>query len=119
MRLLTMAVMVVGLLGAAGRAAPQAEPRKEPETAAERVRKALDQTLDVDIEDQPLGLAVAQLREQTKLNLVLDQLSVTQTGFDPQSTAVSLKLHKTRLRSALRLLLGPFNLSYVVLNDTV
>ena len=62
MRLLTIAVLAGGLLGAAAaRAAPQAEPRKEPETAAERVRKALDRAESPEFSDEQLTSIVFPL----------------------------------------------------------
>jgi hypothetical protein len=115
---LALAGLVVAA-AAAPAAAPRNEPKKGP-TAAEQVRKELDQPVTIDILDQPLALAVNQLREQTKINFVLDTVAVAQLGVDAnQAPANNARLKGVKVRDALRGLLMPFNLTYVVLGDTV
>jgi hypothetical protein len=89
------------------------------ETPAERVKKALDQIVDVDIENQSLQNAVVQLREQTKVPFVLDRTTVILQGMNPDENVINLKLAKTKLRSALRSFLGPHNLTYAIIGDSV
>lgn len=89
------------------------------ETPAEKVRKALDQVIDVDIENQSLQLAIAQLREQTKVNFVLDRLTAAGMGVNPDEGSVNLKLQKVRLRTALRTLLNQYSLSFAIVGETV
>jgi uncharacterized protein YaiI (UPF0178 family) len=45
-------------------------------TAAEKIKQALAQSRDLEIADEPLDAAVNQLREQTGINLVIDQAAV-------------------------------------------
>ncbi len=40
-------------------------------------------------------------------------------GLDPEQTPVSVKLKDVKVRSALRTILTPYNLSYAILGDTV
>ncbi len=109
--------LAAGLAGAAPAPRTDARPADSP---AERVRQALDQVLEaVEIIDQPLDQAVAQLHEQTKINLVLDRLTIQQMGLDMANAPVNLKLQNVKCRAALRALLGQYNLSYAVLGDTV
>jgi hypothetical protein len=90
------------------------------DSPAEQVRKALDQVLGtVEIIDQPFDQAVAQLHEQTKINFVLDRLTIQQLGVDATNAAVNLKLQNVKCRAVLRALLGQYNLSYAVVGDTV
>src|SRR6266540_770715 len=122
-----LAVVCVALawsLAAAALAAPvgsaPADPKKT-ESPAEKVRKALDQQTDVVIENQPLELAVQQLAEQTKLNFVVDRLTVQQMGIDiqGQGAPVNVRLQGVKVRTALRSMLGQYNLSYAIIGEAV
>ncbi len=101
-------------------AAPVAPADKtKPVSAADKLRHELDQLITIDINEQPLNLAVNQLREQTHLNFVLDKFTLLQLGIDPDMVPVSAKLKDVKLRSALRTIFGPYNLSYAIIGDTV
>jgi type II secretory pathway component HofQ len=101
-----------------------APPKEKPsaETPAARLRLALDQTVDLEIVDQPLELAIKQMSDQTKVNFVLDRTAsvlLMQQGDVTQQQIVNLQAHKIKLRSALRNLLAPLNMTHVILGDTV
>ena len=90
------------------------------ETPAQRIRKDLDRTLPtVEIIDQPLKLAIAQLKEQTKINFVADVMTMAQMGIDVEGTPINIKLQNVKLRSALRTIFGPYNLGYAIVGDVV
>jgi type II secretory pathway component GspD/PulD (secretin) len=115
------AVLVSLLLGAAILAAP-AEPKAEAPSPVEKVKKALNQPVTIKIDKQPLSAAVDLLREKTKLNLVLDGVTIQQQlGFttDTPNTPVDLDLKDVPVRTALRQMLDPYCLTYVVIGDTV
>jgi len=112
------ALLVLVVAPACAFAAPAAEPKKN-EFPAEKVRKALDQPIDVDIAEQPLVNAINQLKEQAKVNLVLDTTTLAQNGIDANNTPVSVKQTGIKARAALRSLLSQFHLSYAILGDTV
>jgi hypothetical protein len=92
---------------------------KKTETPAEKIKKALDQTTDLEITDQPLHLAVNQLREQSKINFVLDRGALAMMGLDPEQMPVNVKLEKVKLRSGLRTFLAPVGLTFAVVGDAV
>lgn len=115
---------ISGLLAIAladiGEAAPAPNESKERSAIpADKIRKDLDRTINLDVDQQPLALAVAQLHEITKINFVLDRVSLVQTGIDPDQLPINLKLKDVKTRSALRTLLTPYNLNFAILGDTI
>jgi hypothetical protein len=101
-------------------AAPIGEPRPKNDSPAEKVRKALDQVIDVKFENQPLEGAVNQLREAHKINFVLDRVAVSTMGIDPMNgNLVNLEQSNVKLRTVLRSLLAPLHLTYAIVGDTV
>jgi type II secretory pathway component GspD/PulD (secretin) len=116
----TLAVLVLALAPALAWAAPATAESKEKETApAEKVRQQLDQTVTLEVTDQPLSAALNQLREQTKLNFVVDKFTMQHLGLDPQQMVVTSALKDVKARTALRTLLAPYNLGYAIVGDTV
>jgi hypothetical protein len=107
--------------GAFGAVAAPVAPadKNKPVSAADKLRHELDQVITLEITDQPLNLAVNQLREQTHINFVLDKFTLQQMGIDPEMLPVSVKLKDVKLRSALRTVFSPYNLSYAIIGDTV
>jgi hypothetical protein len=117
---LALAWLALPVAAPAAPAGSPAEPRPRADSPAERVRHALDQVADsVEIIDQPLELAVAQVHEQTKVNFVLDRLTIQQMSIDPSSAAVNLRLQNVKWKTALRTMLGQYNLSYAIVGETV
>lgn len=116
----SMAVLAVAVLLSPARAAwaPDVSNPKT-ETPAEKLRKALDQVRDLEIVDQPLPLAINQLREQTKINFVLDRTSLMTMGMDPDQSPVNVKLKSVKLRSGLRTMLSQYHLTCAIVGDTV
>jgi hypothetical protein len=103
-----------------GRLAAAAPDAKEtPASPAEKIKKLLDQTTSLEITEQPLNLALNQIREQTKINFVIDRFTIQQMGMDPEQLPVSAKLKDVKVRSALRSVLSPYNLGYAIIGDTV
>jgi hypothetical protein len=100
-------------------AAPATSADKASSAPAEKVRKELDRLISIEIDQQPLALAINQLHEQTRINFVLDRLAIAQIGVDVDQVTVSVRLKEVKVRSALRTILAPFNLTFVVLGDTV
>jgi hypothetical protein len=113
--------LACALAPAALAAAPAADKDQGP-TAVEKVRQALEAPVTVKIDKQPLTAAIDMLKEKGKVNLVLDTLSIQQQlGWVPEQppAPVDVDLKDVKLKSALRTVLGPYSLSYVVLDDTV
>src|SRR3984893_4729534 len=113
-----VAILVLVGTSALLAAAPAADPKKN-ESAAEKVRKALDQPIDVDIAEQPIVNAVNQLKELTKVNIVLDTMTLAQNGIDVNSSPVTVKQTGGKGRAALRTMLSQYHLSYAIIGDSV
>jgi type II secretory pathway component GspD/PulD (secretin) len=112
-----LALILAFLPGRLTAAAPDA--KETPASPAEKIKKQLDQTTTLEIADQPLSLALNQIREQTKINFVIDRFTIQQMGMDPEQMPVSAKLKDVKVRSALRSVLSPYNLGYAIIGDTV
>ncbi len=113
---------VLALTAAPAAPVPSArDDKKAAETPAEKVRQALDQTIaNLEIENQQLPLALDQLREETKINFVLDRGTLAQMGIDVDNgTPVKAKLQNVKVKVALRNLLNQYGLSYAVIGDSV
>jgi len=119
------AVLILGTLLACGTAPAASDPsgRSRPETTAEKLRKALDQTVNLDLANQSLDDLAAKLSQQTKVNFVADPLANQQLA--PQETpngtagGVSLRVEKGKLRHGFQTMLSQHGLGYAVLGDTV
>ena len=78
----------------------------------ERIQLKLSEKSDFAFKDSPLGDALTFLGTHHDINIVLDTQVLTEAGIgDPK---VTLKVEQVALRSALRLMLKPLNLDYVI-----
>ncbi len=119
LRFCLVAACWVAFVKLSAMAAPLPAEPKTPVSAAEKVRKALDQVVNLEFSEQPLQSALAQLTEQTKIKFVLDRVALATTATGDPDLPVTVKLHDTKLRSGLRAVLNQYGLSYVVLEDTI
>ena len=94
-------------------------PKEKAPAPAQRLRKELDKSIDFETTDQPLDLALDQLREQTKINFVLDRQTLAQMNIDPNQTPIKVKLKEARVKTVLRTILEAHNLGYAIIGDTV
>jgi hypothetical protein len=113
------AVLVLIAVPAALLAAPAADPKAKGESPAEKVAKALDQKIDVEITDQTLDNAINQLKEQTKVNIVIDQVTLANMGMIPGNMQINVKQQGIKGRQALRAVLNQVHLSYAIIGDSV
>ena len=93
-----------------------------PASPVEKLRKELDKPITIRIDRQPLAAAVEALRNQTKINFILDSATIQQQlGFSPDAppTPVEVDLKDVKVRSALRAVLAPYNLSFAPVGDAV
>jgi len=120
-RTLVVAGVVAWSVGTVAVAAPTTKDDKDKSglVGVEKVRKGLDEVLSLDLAEQPLALALNQIREQTKLNIVIDRVALANLGYDAENLQVSVQLKDVKVKSALRALLNPYNLNYVILGDTL
>jgi len=112
---LTAAIGMVTFL----RAGPAPETEPKPVSPVEKIRKALDTPITLEITDQSIEVALNQLRDQTKINFVVDRFSIQQMGLDPSQMQVNVKLKDVKARSGLRSILTPYNLGYAIIGDTI
>jgi hypothetical protein len=101
-------------------AAPAAPEKTD--NPVDKLHTALDKTVTLKIERQPLNVAVDMLREKTKINFVLDSLTIQQTlGFTPDQppSPVDVDLKDVKVRTALRAILSQYGLSFASIGDTV
>jgi hypothetical protein len=112
------AVVVLVAVSAALVAAPAADKAKT-ESPAEKVCKALDQKIDVEITDQNLDNAINQLKEQTKVNIVLDQVTLANMGMVTGNMQINVKQQGVKGRQALRAVLNQVHLGYAIIGDSV
>jgi hypothetical protein len=94
----------------------------------EKVRKALDQTMLLDYTGNSFHDVIQHLKDKTKLNFVTDQIALGQIGIAiediPGQAGPVLQFHlkgdkNTKVRSALQRMLNGYNLTYVILEDSV
>jgi type II secretory pathway component GspD/PulD (secretin) len=98
---------------------PSDGEKSKSEFPAEKVKKALDKVVDLDITDQALATAVTTLRDKTKLNFVLDFQTLINFVGDPNTLTVSAHDKNAKLKTSLREMLAPYHMSYVILGDSV
>src|SRR5262249_14414555 len=100
-------------------AAPAAEPKPKTEFPAEKVRKALDQKIEVNLDNVPFKVAFDELKEKTKINFVFDVVTLANNGIAVDATPVSVKLSDVKAKEVLRTILDANRLGYAILGDTV
>ncbi len=112
--------LACALVASSVSAAPvSAEAKPKTATPAETIRQALDKTVTMDIDAQPLHLALNQLKEQSGITFVLDTFTLQQMGIEPQQIQVNFKAKDVKLRSAVRSILGQSNLSFAIVGDSI
>jgi hypothetical protein len=104
---------------------PLADGRDKAQTlsAAEHIRFVFDQKISIDIAEQPLFLALNQLREQTKINFVFDrqtlQATLQQQGQDVDALPVTVRLKDQKVSEVLKAIVKPYGLSYAIIGESV
>lgn len=102
---------------AAAPVAPTPAPAKteNPMTSA---RKALDEISDIQYQARTLQDVITDLKERTKVPLILDN-SIYQFGLDPTQPTVSVNLKQVKVRDGLKAILAPYNLKFGLTTDGV
>jgi hypothetical protein len=125
-RLLAVVVAVaLSPLSVSAAPAPSAPPASDADAAlspVEKARQGLDRPVTLKIDRQTLAQTVAQLSAKAKVRIVLDVQAITgQLGSAPDGTPVQtpMDLKDVKVRAALRTLLAPYNLTFVIVGDSV
>ncbi|MBI3860634.1 MAG: serpin family protein [Planctomycetia bacterium] len=99
----------------AGPAAPIVTAAEQRESA---IHRALGETISVDVNDVPLDEAVRDLAQRAAVPIEFDREAISDDGIS-LGKLVTLKVPRITPRSALRLLLDPDQLTFVVANEVL
>jgi hypothetical protein len=83
-----------------------------------KIRKALDEKTKIDFTDQPLQDVVTYLHDLHGIEIQLDLKALEDASIGPD-TPVTRNLQGITLRSALRLMLGALDLTYIIKNEVL
>ncbi len=86
--------------------------------AHQRIQAALDRKLDVAFDESPLKEAMDTLDEKTGVLFLIDQRSFREAGID-EASPVTFKQKGIVVRDALKEVLLPLKLTYVIRNEVV
>ncbi len=86
--------------------------------AEERISAELDKQTDVDFQDQPLTDVVTFLADFHNIPIIIDTEALTEEGI-ATDTPVTRTLTGVKLRSALKIILQPLQLSYVIEDEVM
>ncbi|QDU41912.1 Regulatory protein BlaR1 [Symmachiella dynata] len=91
---------------------------RDPLTNRERIERELQNTTEVDFQDQPLTDVVLYLKDLHNIQIVIDDAALNDAGIDPDSP-VNMTLAGNTAEFALRLILEPLGLEAVVDDDVL
>ena len=97
---------------------PQVEYLPRPSPVEVKILEALDQPTNLAFTDMPLQEAVNFLREQHKINIWMDENALREEGIET-TQPVTLQISNVTLRSALRLMLDPLNLTFLIEDEVL
>jgi hypothetical protein len=83
-----------------------------------KIIAALDDKTELEFVDQPLSDVVEYLRERHEIEIQLDNKALADAGLG-SDTPVTRNIKGITLRSALRLMLGEMDLTYVIRNEVL
>jgi len=92
-------------------------PSETEKTIYENLDRSVSRTFD--FQDTPLRAVITQLQDEFGIPIVPDMKALDDAGIDLDATTVTQKVSGIKLRSALRLLLGNADLTYMVKNEVL
>lgn len=113
-----LALAMTLLLASALAATPAGQEGPRKETPAEALRKSLDHSITLELENIPLHHVLRQLGEMAKVNIVLDRNIVLALS-DPADMPVNLKAKDMKLAAALRTVTGQHGLTFAIVGDHI
>jgi type II secretory pathway component HofQ len=126
-RVWLLALLMVWALSHASVFGETGEPVVKEPSPAERIKRILDQPMTLDYSGGTLHNVVQHLKEKTKINFVLDMFALQQSGLAAEENngnglpgGATLKCDRnTKLRTAIQRTLNAYNLTFVILEDSV
>jgi len=111
---------LLALLDRAARLEPGAGPipLMPTDPAEEKIRKALASPTEFEFIETPLQDVVELLKDKHKIEIQIDRRALDDVGIGTD-TRVTKNLHGISLRSALRLMLREFDLTYVIQDEVL
>jgi hypothetical protein len=85
--------------------------------AEQKIKSKLDQKVSINLADQPLSEWIVYLSDKYRLPIQFDTAAIKDAAIDPSTTPVGMQVKDSSIRSALRLVLGQHNLTYVIADD--
>jgi hypothetical protein len=87
----------------------------------DKIRETLEQKTDLEYGDTPIPLneVIEFIKDKHHIAIVLNQKALKDGGFDPTVMMVNKTLRDISLRSALRMILQEFNLTYFVKDEVL
>ena len=82
------------------------------------ILKKLDQVTTLEFIDTPLNDVMKSIAENIQVNIKLDTTALDEAGIQTD-TPVTVNLRNIKLSSALKLMLGDFELTYIVLDEVL
>lgn len=96
----------------------QAVDLQKQGAAEVKIRRALNEPTHLEFVETPLSDVVAYLKDLHGIEIQLDGQALEEVGISPE-TPVSRTLRGISLRSALKLMLAPLDLAYVIKNEVL
>jgi hypothetical protein len=100
-----------------------ADDKAKDEPPSEKIRKALDQPIDLELKETSLAKVAKRFHEKTRLEIVIDRTYLAGLGgvIDPDADTrpVEAKFKGTKVREALRKVFEPFGLVPFIVDDAV
>ena len=91
---------------------------KTQSPAEKKIRKALDSPTSLEFTETPLNDVIDYLKDLHNIEIQVDNKALDEAGV-ASDTAITKSLKGISLRSALRLMLGPLELSYVIKDEVL
>lgn len=119
------ALVMLGCLSSAGTIHAAADTPPRQDTPAERIRTALDQPVSLEITSKdPLGQLLAFLRDKAKITVTVDHAEFARVLQAVNRESVETldfpqKHEKVRLGTAVRSILRPYNLTWVIADNSL
>ncbi|TWT78589.1 M56 family metallopeptidase [Neorhodopirellula pilleata] len=90
----------------------------DPSGVEAALRKGMSQKVTIEAMDEPLANVLASLKQDFGVPLFVDSQSLEELGMTPD-IPVTISLKNVSLRSALRLMLRPFDLTYMIKDEVI